>query len=139
MWPSPSSPRSCTASRPRRLSRLSRLENALNGVDIKTARRLVELTTAGLINPKAQEKWSELMSAQTYPFEHGIKAEWKSEGRAEGRTEGEAQSLLVVLEARGIRLSAANRDRIVSCTDEEQLRAWLTRAANATTEDELFA
>ncbi|MGI5167032.1 hypothetical protein ACQEU3_22050 [Spirillospora sp. CA-253888] len=118
---------------------LETLENALNGVDIKTARRLVELTTAGLINPKAQEKWSELMSAQTYPFEHGIKAEWKSEGRAEGRAEGEAQSLLVVLEARGVRLSDANRERITSCTDEEQMRVWLTRAANATTEDELFA
>lgn len=61
------------------------------------------------------------------------------EGRAEGITEGMATSVLNVLEARGIDVDADARARIMDCSDEEQLGAWLRCALTITTTDELFA
>lgn len=59
----------------------------------------------------------------------------RSEGRAEGKTEGKAEgiaeALLMVLETRGLRPSAAQRARIERCKKREQLDAWLRRAVLA--------
>jgi hypothetical protein len=111
------------------------LAEALNSVDIATAIHYVELADAGLVNSKARKRWKELMATQTYPYQSSLKADWMAEGRAEG----EAKAILLVLEARGIALSAEGRKRLISCTDEKQLAAWITRAATATSEEELFA
>jgi len=63
-------------------------------------------------------------------------AQGRTEGRAEGRTEGRAESILRVLEARGIAISAEQRARILSCTDMPTLDAWLARAVSAASADE---
>ena len=54
--------------------------------------------------------------------------EGRAEGRKEGRAEGVSKSLWMVLEARGLRPSAAQRARIERCQDYEQLETWLRRA-----------
>jgi hypothetical protein len=118
---------------------LETLAEALASVEIATATQYVELTDAGLVNSTARKRWKELMATQTFPYQSSLKADWMAEGRAEGRAEGEAKVILRVLEARGITLSAQGRQRIISCTDEEQLLAWGTRAATTTSEEDLFA
>jgi predicted transposase YdaD len=138
---------------------LETLAEAFNSVDIETAIKYIEYTEAGLVNSKARKRWEELMAAQTFPYQSEIKTRWKAEahaegraegraegwaegraeGQAEGRAEGEAKLILKFLEARGIPVSAQGQKQITSCTDEDQLLIWGTRAATITTEDELFA
>jgi predicted transposase/invertase (TIGR01784 family) len=72
----------------------------------------------------------------------GARAEGKAEGKAEGRTEGVAEgaakSILVVLAARDLSLTEGQRQRILDCTDAEQLNSWLRKAMTLTDTSELF-
>jgi hypothetical protein len=52
---------------------------------------------------------------------------------------GEAQALLEVLDARGLSLTAEQRERVRSCIDFDTLKGWLRRAVTAASTDELFA
>ncbi|MCA1222524.1 hypothetical protein [Streptomyces sp. 8L] len=65
-------------------------------------------------------------------------AEGKAEGKAEGRAEGLASALVRVLEGRKIALSAAERERVIACTDLDALGVWLDRALDAVTVHEVF-
>lgn len=60
------------------------------------------------------------------------------EVREEGREEGRAQALLDVLEARGLTVSAAVRDRVLGTRDPEVLRGWLVRALTVSRAEELL-
>ena len=66
-------------------------------------------------------------------------AEGRGQGLAEGRGQGLARAVLQVLRARGITVTRALRQRIVSCPDVRQLTALARRAAVATSADDLFA
>jgi predicted transposase YdaD len=59
-------------------------------------------------------------------------------GRVEGRAAGEADAILRVLDARGLKATAAQRERISRCDDLKQLQEWITRIATATTVDGIF-
>ena len=61
------------------------------------------------------------------------------EGLTRGKVEGEADAILRVLDARGLTVTAAQRTRILGCTDLQQLQEWITRAATATTVAGIFA
>jgi flagellar biosynthesis/type III secretory pathway protein FliH len=78
--------------------------------------------------------------ARTY-FAQG-RAEGEAAGEAKGRVEGEAkgraEALLAVLTARGMALDTSTRERIVSCTDSEQLQRWIMRAATASSLQEVL-
>jgi hypothetical protein len=63
----------------------------------------------------------------------------KQEGLAEGRADGCAQGLLVALEARGLELREADRERIRGCHDPEQLDRWLSRVMTASSIAEVLA
>ncbi len=58
--------------------------------------------------------------------------------RAEGRAEARAEGVLLILDARGIEVPEAARERITSCTDLDELRTWIIRAVTAATADDLF-
>jgi len=60
------------------------------------------------------------------------------EGEREGRAQGEANALLAILQTKGLLLTEEQRQRIVSCSDVEQLDAWVRRAVTATSVEELF-
>jgi predicted transposase YdaD len=66
-----------------------------------------------------------------------MKAEGRAEGKAEGRVEGIAESVLKFLEARGISVNAAQRQEILGCQDLDRLNLWVSRAAVASSADEL--
>jgi hypothetical protein len=61
------------------------------------------------------------------------------QGEAKGEAKGEARAVLAVLDARGIEVPDELRERIVGCTDLEQLDTWVRRAATASTAQDLFA
>jgi predicted transposase/invertase (TIGR01784 family) len=67
------------------------------------------------------------------------RAEGRTEGKAEGKAEGEARAICAVLEARGLAVSDAIRQRIASCRDLATLDRWLVRAATAAAAEEVFA
>lgn len=76
--------------------------------------------------------------------------EWKSKwalnhqatGRAQGRQEGRealCNSLLAILEARGLATSPEERARIAECSELATLARWVQRAATATSLADVFA
>jgi hypothetical protein len=61
----------------------------------------------------------------------------KAEGRAEGRAEAVAESILKILAARGVAVSAAERQEILRCRDLDRLDRWLLRATHASSSVEV--
>ena len=60
------------------------------------------------------------------------------QGLQEGRYEGERAALFEVLDARGLEVDDATRQRILACSEQEQLNLWLRRAVTAKSVRELF-
>lgn len=67
-----------------------------------------------------------------------VKAEVEASVKAEGRAEGEAEAIVAVLEARGLAISAEQRERIRQCGDLGMLGRWIRRAATVSSADEVF-
>jgi len=55
-----------------------------------------------------------------------------------GRAAEKATDVLDILDARGLAVSDAQRDRIIGCSDLEVLTSWIRRASTAASTDELF-
>jgi predicted transposase YdaD len=116
-------------------------------VDAREIQRIL-LDIAG---PEAQE--DAVNSAEQLRHEGELKGELRgraegelkgrAEGELKGRAEGELRGLRVAvattLSARAIPLSDAGRDRVASCDDVATLTRWLSRAATATSEADVFA
>ncbi|WP_394848997.1 Rpn family recombination-promoting nuclease/putative transposase [Pendulispora brunnea] len=66
-------------------------------------------------------------------------AEGQAKGFAEGRAEAFRWALSKFLEARGVTLSKAGRERLEACDDPQLLARWYDRAIVGSTEDEIFA
>lgn len=66
------------------------------------------------------------------------RAEGRAEARAEARIESQVESVLTVLQARGIAVSDAARERIRTQTDLELLKRWLVKAVDAKSIDDVF-
>ena len=76
----------------------------------------------------------QLMTSDTWPVYTPI----AKEHFGRGKKEGEAEAILLVLKARSLDVSDAERERITSCTDLKQLKVWITRAATADKTSGLF-
>ena len=74
------------------------------------------------------------MLPENYEFQGPTFKKGKLEGKLEAMTAG----LVDVLEARGLAVDEAVRERVSACEDLEQLRRWLRRAAVVESSDELF-
>ena len=59
------------------------------------------------------------------------RAEGRAEGLAEVRTEQAARAVLIVLRARGLAVSDAEREHILAQRDPERLQRWLEKAVVA--------
>jgi Uma2 family endonuclease len=62
----------------------------------------------------------------------------RAEGVVEGLARGKAEALIVMLDARGVVLGAAERARLLDERDPATLARWLTRAATCTSLTEVF-
>lgn len=74
------------------------------------------------------------MAAGTYEYKSDFARRYYGQGRAEG----EAKALLGFLEARGIVVPDDARERIMRCTDLDQLETWVRQAVTVSTVEELF-
>lgn len=79
------------------------------------------------------------LAAKGNPEIQRREAEAEARGRTEGEARGAAKSILKFLEARGFALSPAQRQEILSCRDLDRLDLWLSRAALASSADEVLA
>ncbi|MEU5987473.1 hypothetical protein ABZ806_00695 [Spirillospora sp. NPDC047418] len=59
-------------------------------------------------------------------------------GEAKGQAKGEAKMLLLMLEARGLTIPDAVSERVMSCTDTDQLERWGKRAADIDKAEDLL-
>jgi predicted transposase YdaD len=95
------------------------------------------------MSPLAVQRILEQLMTSDYwpvysPFAKEHFGRGKREGRKEGKQEGEAEAILLFLEARGLPVTDAERERIIGCTDLKQLKKWVTRAATAEKAADLF-
>jgi hypothetical protein len=78
------------------------------------------------------------LEIQGEPAIQELKAAAEARGETRGEARGVARSILNILEGRGIAVSSAQREEILGCTDLERLDRWLSRAAVATSADEVL-
>lgn len=82
----------------------------------------------------AQTQWEEFMTlAIRREYRNPALREAAAKGKAEGKAEGQARAILLVLESRGVPVADDARERVLACTDPDQLDTWLRRAVSATT------
>jgi hypothetical protein len=74
----------------------------------------------------------------TNAFVERFLAECKAEARAREFAEGEAEIILRVLAARGVRVPVEIQQQVLSCRDLSQLDTWGDRAATADSIDDVF-
>ncbi|MEU3254823.1 hypothetical protein [Streptomyces sp. NPDC006997] len=105
-----------------------------------TAKYWSELLEVGLENTPAKETWRELekMVISYFPGRGTVFEEAYLDGEAKGKAAGKAEGILRVLEARGLAVSDAVRDRVSNCTDLALLDNLLVRAVTIERADELF-
>jgi hypothetical protein len=116
--------------------------SVLSAVDEERATLYSDVVLSVL--PEAASRYLEaMMRSGTYEYQSDFVRRYvfqgRAEGRAQGRAEGEAKAVLEVLDARGMDVPEDVRARVVGCTDLEQLKSWLRRAATAHSIDEVFA
>lgn len=116
------------------------------GYEVATA---AILAVRGLDDSLALLYWEAIRAAvgsavaialENYMFPDGelFTSEFARRHRGEGRVEGCAASILLVLEARCLQVSAAERQRITSCTDQVTLEGWIRRAVTVQATSQLF-
>jgi hypothetical protein len=111
---------------------------AVRGLDEERAALYNDVVLTSL-RAAARAIFEDLMANGTYQYKSDFakryvaqgRTEGKAEGQAEGRAEGRALAILAVLNARGVEVSPAVRERVLACTDVARLDAWIARAANA--------
>jgi hypothetical protein len=115
------------------------LAAALGTIDADTAALLAQFTEAGLGDGDGESIWRGLMMTQTYPYTTRLRTQLVEEGLAQGRAQGLAQAVVQVLDSRGIVMEPADRERILTCRDNETLQAWLSKVSRIADITELFA
>jgi len=110
---------------------LNVLAEALQKADDETRTTCAELAASGLEKTPAAKIWRNLLETGLFSFRGFV---------AEGlRAQGQAESVLLLLEHRGISVDDTARERIIGCTDRSLLDTWLGKVITVTSVDELFA
>lgn len=123
-----------------RLPVVDALVEALATIPPDRARMYAELVLVALPEA-ARHHLEELMALGTFEYQSDYSrrliAQGRGEGLAEGQARAKAEGVLTVLDARGMTVPAALRDRITSCRDLDRLDTWLRRAATVASAAEL--
>lgn len=86
----------------------------------------------------ARAAFEDLMAQGNYEFQSDFFKKRIAAGHAAGKADGEATAVLTVLDARGIAVSAEQKERILGCSDVALLERWLRKAVTVASADELF-
>ena len=133
------------------LAVLSAMAHGRGDVDIAVQ---IALTVAGAtegLHPDRRALYSDLVMAALseaarkalemlpsgYEFQYEPYRRLQLQGQA-SRAKSKAEDVLDFLDARGIAVTDAQRERVLACTDLDMLRTWVRRAATVTSADELF-
>lgn len=110
---------------------------ALRSLSPKTAILYYDVVLAGLPTV-ARTRWEAFMTTDVgYEYRSELLRELAAQHEEAGAARGEARAVLTVLEGRKVTVPAEIRERILACTDPEQLHSWLIRAGTATTIDDV--
>jgi hypothetical protein len=104
---------------------------ALQALDEDRSRLYYDLVYNSLNDAARREL--EAMMIKGYEYQSDFAKKYVAQGRAEGRAEEAASAVLTVLQARGLAVSDAVRERILSQKDLDRLERWLKKAAVAAT------
>ncbi|MET9073673.1 hypothetical protein [Streptomyces sp. NPDC004232] len=115
------------------------LAAALRTNDPDSAAVFVQFIDSCLTDPRAKQMRRDLMTAIQYFWRHPLAEQVREEGREEGLVQKSRETVLRVLERRGIPVPGTIRERVEACTDLNQLEIWAQRAVHATDAAELFA
>ncbi|MFE6526031.1 hypothetical protein [Streptomyces sp. NPDC057794] len=120
---------------------LDMLARGMRSFDEATAKYWCEWLEVGLENTPVRETWRELekMVATYFPGRGTLFEQTYLEGKAEGMAKGTVESILRVLEKRGVPITPHARQRIASETDLDTLTRWFDRSLTATSVADLFA
>jgi hypothetical protein len=88
----------------------------------------------GALSEAMRRTLEAIMRSGTYEYQSDIARNFV----AEGKLLAKAQAVVAVLQARGIALTEALRQRILDCKDMAILDQWLMRAAVANDASEVF-
>lgn len=94
--------------------------------------------TVFVLNAASEAARQALEALMTTKFKDTFVDRLLAEGELKGKVDGVADTILRVLEARGLQVSAETRQRVLSCTDIGLLTTWAERAATATSLDDVF-
>jgi predicted transposase/invertase (TIGR01784 family) len=100
-------------------------ELAMSDSDLRAAKQALEMLSA---DPAAQ-RLAEERELGAWNYRRSLEL---------AKREGKSESIIAVLESRGMTVSAEERERILACRDGEQLDRWLRRAVQVATAAELF-
>ncbi|XUL89136.1 hypothetical protein ACQ86D_22915 [Streptomyces galilaeus] len=118
------------------------LARALNDMDPDDAVVYAEYVEAGLTGSVAVEIWRQLMSKMDVFYRseaaQKVRAEGWEGGREEGRATERAQTVVMILERRGLDVPDTLRQHILANRDYEQLGVWLDRALQITDAQDLI-
>jgi hypothetical protein len=105
---------------------------AIQGLDDDRVRFYYDLVYNSL-NEAARRTLEAMMKGYEYQSDFAKKyvAQGRAEGLAEGRTKEAAHAVLTVLQARGLVVPDAARERILAQKDTERLERWLKKAVVA--------
>ena len=94
----------------------------------------------GVADAAARRDLEALMASPKFhsTFVDGLLQQGKERGLEEGAVTSKVEDLIKVIKARGLELSKAQRNLVVSCADLSQLAAWFDQALEAKTTDEIF-
>jgi Uma2 family endonuclease len=105
------------------------------------------LAVAALVGAaKADDAVAQALVAKRNPVIEAVRAESRTDGWAEGKVEGKAEGkvvgkvedLLMILDARGLTLTSAQREQIENTRDRARLDAWIRLAVRCSEASELF-
>ncbi|MFB8180201.1 hypothetical protein ACFC8N_30025 [Streptomyces sp. NPDC055966] len=114
------------------------LAAALRTIDPDSAAVFVQFIDSCLTGPRAKQMRRDLMTAIQYFWRHPLAEQVREEGREEGLVQKSRETVLRVLERRGIPVPGTIRERVEACTDLNQLEIWAQRAVHATDAAGLF-
>ncbi|MFW5416087.1 hypothetical protein J0910_05635 [Nocardiopsis sp. CNT-189] len=109
------------------------LVEGLERIDPHDAAKYTEYTLT-LLDGKVRDELEETATMSPVRYRSEYTDRFVEEGQEKGLREG----LFLVLESRGIALSAEDRRRIEACRDQGEIKRWYARALAASTAEELF-
>jgi len=103
---------------------------AFDVIDLDHATLYIDLVLM-VLPAAARARLEEFMTTTPFRYQSEFARRYFGQGEAKGKADGKAEALLAILDARNIPVSDDVREDITTCTDIEQLEAWIRRAATA--------